>query len=176
MDSLRLALVVLAWATPAWAAAQTAHTHVRFSSGTSAASTVHVQSGSSTGTSCEVPCELDVEPTFTSFAVSFGTARVRAPDHARFDLRDVSDTELSVEYEDRSALRIAGWATISVLLSAFGAVTTLALLENGSGCCGGYVLLVIPAPILAGLALAIGLPLGLLNDHLDLREVTTARF
>jgi hypothetical protein len=165
---------VFLWACSAHAFAQAPRAHVRFTLGSGDNATVHVISGTTATPLCEAPCEVELDAGPTDLGISIGEGAIQVPDHAHFDLREGS--QLSVEHDDRNGLRIAGWVTFSALLSGFGVVVALGLASNASGCCAGYVLLIIPAPILGGLAVLVGLPLGLLNDHIDLREVGTARF
>jgi hypothetical protein len=174
MNALRFAVFAVVCVASLPASAQTSRARVRFSVGSGNAPSVHTREGYCSPPICEAPCQADLEAGTTDLGISVGGGPVLMPAHSRFDLHD--GMELSVEHDDRSGLRIAGWVTFATLMSGLAVTLGLALAPPESGCCGGGIILIIPAPILAGFALLVGLPLALLNDHVDIREVDTVRF
>jgi len=117
------------------------------------------------GPSCELPCTTYVEGELIDVRVGVNEGRPRRPRHRRFEVGE--GLNLSVSYESRGDVRTAGWVTFSLFLATavgFAAGGLVGELFAGGS---GTFYLVLGAPIALLLALAIGLPLAALSDHLD---------
>lgn len=163
--------VSVAPSDPVWpGSVALARAHVRFVVATDVTATVHLSTGSGSTPICALPCEADLDAGIVELAVSLGEGgAARRPDHFRFELSGPSD--FTLEHEDRSAARIAGWVTFGVLLATasgfvIGGFYDLQSIAPASG----VWYLALAAPISAVLALAVGVPLASWNDHLDLSE------
>ena len=117
------------------------------------------------GPLCTAPCDVELAPGTYALGVSLGQGPARRGDHNLFTLE--SDTTLSIEYESREGLRIAGWLTF--LIGALG----------GAAIMVGPILAgerdIVP-PLVAGGAVVfvseiVGLALAFLDDHADITEL-----
>jgi hypothetical protein len=113
---------------------------------------------------CSAPCDLELEPGPYTLGVSLGQGGARRADHNLFTFS--SDTSLSLIYESREGIRIAGWITF-IVGGLTGAAIMIAPILSGSE---DFVVPLIAGGAVLIVAEIVGLALAFLNDHADIEQ------